>query len=81
MSPKTDQQFNRLTMQINISLDEISKKTGVSVDKLRRLRKAGKIPSGYQVHKHAPVLYTQQEFTKIQESLWPTLNLMRSDLT
>jgi len=56
-------------MQINISLDEISKKTGVSVDKLRRLRKAGKIPSGYQVHKHAPVLYTQQEFTKIQESL------------
>jgi len=69
VSPKTDQQFNRLTMQINISLDEISKKTGVSVDKLRRLRKAGKIPCGYQVHKHAPVLYTQQEFTKIQESL------------
>ena len=63
------EQFNRLKMNINISLEEISKKTGVSVDKLRRLRKAGKIPFGYQVHKHAPVLYTQSEVNKIQESL------------
>jgi len=56
-------------MNINISLQDIAKKTGVSVDKLRRLRKEGKIPAGYQVHRHAPVLYTQSEFTKIQESL------------
>lgn len=56
-------------MNINISLEEISRKTGVSVDKLRRLRKAGKIPAGYQVHKHAPITFTEKEFTKIQESL------------
>ena len=58
-----------MSMQINISLEEISKKTGVSVDKLRRLRKAGKIPSGYQVHKHAPVLYTHQELSQIQKKI------------
>jgi len=56
-------------MQINISLDEVSKKTGVSVDKLRRLRKAGKIPAGWQAHPHAPVVYSLKDVEKIQAVL------------
>jgi ribosomal protein L25 (general stress protein Ctc) len=58
-----------MNMQINISLDEVSKKTGVSVDKLRRLRKAGKIPAGWQAHPHAPVVYSLQDVEKIQAVL------------
>ena len=58
-----------MNMQINISLDEVSKKTGVSVDKLRRLRKAGKIPAGWQAHPHAPVVYSLEDVEKIQAVL------------
>jgi len=53
----------------NITLAEVSKKTGISVDKLRRWRKAGKIPAGWQAHPHAPVVYSLEEVKKIQAVL------------
>tara|TARA_R110002020_G_scaffold103807_1_gene243394 strand:- start:242 stop:412 length:171 start_codon:yes stop_codon:yes gene_type:complete len=56
-------------MNNNITFNDISKKMGVSVDKLRRLRKAGKIPAGWQAHPHAPVLYNSAELKKIQAVL------------
>ncbi len=62
-------------MENNISLLEVSKKTGVSVDKLRRLRREGRIPQGWQSHAHAPIIFSLKEFKLIEASLWPTKSL------
>ena len=51
----------------NITLQELATITGFSVDKLRRLRKAGKIPSGWQANRFAPVIYSKTEALKIQK--------------
>jgi hypothetical protein len=51
----------------NITLQELATITGFSVDKLRRLRKAGKIPSGWQANRFAPVIYSKTEPLKIQK--------------
>lgn len=56
-------------MENNISLLDVSKKLGVSVDKLRRLRRDGKIPQGWQAHRHAPVIFNAEELLKIKASL------------
>ena len=56
-------------MKNNISLLDVSKKTGVSVDKLRRLRKEGRIPQGWQAHAHAPIIFSLKEFKLIEASL------------
>jgi hypothetical protein len=56
-------------MKDNISLLDVSKKTGVSVDKLRRLRKEGRIPQGWQAHAHAPIIFSLKEFKLIEASL------------
>jgi DNA-binding transcriptional MerR regulator len=53
----------------NITLSEVSKKTGISVDKLRRWRRTGKIPAGWQAHPHAPVVYSLEDVEKIQAVL------------
>jgi len=53
----------------NITLSQVSKKTGISVDKLRRWRRAGKIPAGWQAHPHAPVVYSLEDVEKIQAVL------------
>jgi len=55
-------------MENNISLLEVSKKTGVSVDKLRRLRREGRIPQGWQSHAHAPIIFSLKEFKLIIEA-------------
>ena len=61
--------LHKKQMENNISLLEVSKKTGVSVDKLRRLRREGRIPQGWQSHAHAPIIFSLKEFKLIEASL------------
>lgn len=52
-----------------LTAPQLAHQIGVSVDKLRRLRREGKIPQGRQLHKYAPVEWSEAEIEQINKVL------------
>ena len=50
-----------------LTAPQLAHQIGVSVDKLRRLRREGRIPQGRQLHKYAGVEWSEEEVRKIRE--------------
>jgi len=50
-----------------LTAPQLAHQIGVSVDKLRRLRREGRIPQGRQLHKYAPVEWSEAEVQQIRE--------------
>ena len=50
-----------------LTAPQLAHEIGVSLDKLRRLRRQGRIPLGKQLHKYGPIEWSEAEVNKIRQ--------------